>query len=186
MGGELRVSVAQGRGHVEADGIGPEVGLVHRVDHLRRQEHRHRRSLLLVALDVGEEVVREVVAERRLELLQVLHRVSALPLGGLPLLGRDVPIARESGPIRLLVGALEGVGEGLGGRLGVRVPVAGAPRLGDELHRHLGSSLIGRRFEKRDSAQSVRICRAYPKEVRSTPLITGRYPVGSSVNRGIG
>ena len=65
-----------------------------------------------------------MVAEGCLELPQVLHRVRSLPLGGLPLLGRDVPIAREPGPIRLLVRALERIGEGLGGRVGVRIPVA--------------------------------------------------------------
>jgi hypothetical protein len=94
-----------------------KIGLVHRVDHLRRQQHRHRGALLLVALDVGVELVGEVLSERLLELDEVLHRVRALPLRRLPLLLRDVAVAGKAGPVRLDVLALQRVVEGLVGRV---------------------------------------------------------------------
>ena len=67
----------------------------------------------------------QVIAERLLELLEVLHRVGALPLRGLPLLLRDVAVAGEPGPVGLDELALERVFEGLVGRVRVRVAVAG-------------------------------------------------------------
>ena len=81
----LRLALGVGGRHVPPHGVGVQVGLDHRVDHLRRDQHRHRRALLLVALDVRVQLVGQEVTERRLELLEVLDRVGALPLGGLPL-----------------------------------------------------------------------------------------------------
>ena len=63
---------------------------LHRVHHLRGDEHGHRGPLFLIAPDVLEEVVAEELAEGLLELLEVLHGVGALPLRGLPLLGGHV------------------------------------------------------------------------------------------------
>ena len=84
-----------GRGHVA---VGARD---HRVHHLRRHEHRHRRPLGLVALEVGVEAVLEQVAHQRAQLRDVLHAVRPLPLGVGPLLGGDVTPPRESGPVGL-------------------------------------------------------------------------------------
>ena len=115
-----------------------QVGLDHRVDHLRRDQHRHRGALLLVALDVRVELVGQEVAERRLELLEVLDGVGALPLGGLPLVLGDVLVARQTRPVRLDVVALEGIREGLVTRVRVRIAVARTDvgRLRMEFHAH--------------------------------------------------
>ena len=49
----------------------------------------------------AEQVVGKQVAETGLQLLEVLHRVLALPEGGLPLGLGDVPVAGEPAPVRL-------------------------------------------------------------------------------------
>ncbi len=118
VGGELGVAVRERRRHVAAHGVAPQIRLVHRVDHLRRDQHRHRGALTLVALDVPVQVVGEEVPERALELDEVLHRVRPLPLGGLPLLDRHVPIAGQSRPVRLDEPAPQRVLERLLGRVG--------------------------------------------------------------------
>ena len=73
----------------------------HRVHHLRRHEHRHRRPLGLVALEVGVEAVLEQVAHELAQLLDVLHAVRPLPLHVAPLRVGDVGPAGEPGPVRL-------------------------------------------------------------------------------------
>jgi hypothetical protein len=123
---ELLVPVRQRRGHVAPNGVGPQVGLVHRVDHLRRDQHRHRRPLLLVAFDVRVQLVGKVVAERAFQLDEVLDRVRPLPLGGLPLLLRHVTEPGETRPVGLDVLALQRVLEGLIGGVGVTGLVLGA------------------------------------------------------------
>ena len=114
----LGVALAERRRHVAADRVGAKLALVHRVDHLRRDQHRHRRPLEHVALDVGRQVVGQVVAERRLQLLEVLHGVGALPLRALPLLCGDVPVARKARPVGLGQLALQRVPERLLGGVG--------------------------------------------------------------------
>jgi hypothetical protein len=102
-----------------------EVGLVHRVDHLRRDEHGHRRALLLVAADVLVELLAQMVAECLLELREVLDGVGALPLGALPLLVGDVLVAGKASPVGLHELALERVLERLLRGMGFGVAVAG-------------------------------------------------------------
>jgi hypothetical protein len=135
-----RLAFAVAGGHVATHGVGSKILLPHRVDHLRGDQHGHRRALLLVAFDVAEQLVVEVVAEGLFELLEVLHGVRPLPLGGLPLLGRDVPVAREPGPVRLDELTLEGIPEGLGRSVGVGLAMAGSNvrRLRLELDGHFG------------------------------------------------
>src|SRR6266540_4438390 len=71
----------------------------HRVHHLRRDQHRHRGPLGLVALEVGVEPVVDQIAQQLAELAHVLDAVRPLPLHGLPLLRGDVFPAREPGPV---------------------------------------------------------------------------------------
>ena len=69
--------------------------------------------------------------------------MGTLPLGGLPLLLRDVSVPGEPGPIGLDVGALERVREGLRRRVGVRIAVPGATgALGDEFDAHRSSLFL--------------------------------------------
>ena len=131
--GPVGTAVAEDRDHVLADRVGVErvgeragAGRVdrrrHRVHHLRRHQHRHRRALGLVALEVGVEPLVDEVAEQLAQLLDVLHAVGALPLDGLPLLGGDVLPAGEAGPVGLdqldapvgvgLPGVVTGVADG--------------------------------------------------------------------------
>ncbi len=110
--GPVGTAVGEHRDHVVADRVGVErlgqrarsrrqlVGR-HRVHHLRRDEHRHRRPLGLVALEVGVEPLVDQVTEELAQLAEVLHAVGALPLGALPLLAGDVLPAREPGPVGL-------------------------------------------------------------------------------------
>jgi hypothetical protein len=90
-----------GREHVAPHGVVAEVALVHGVQHVRRNEQRHRRVDLLVALDVVGELVREIRAEDVLELPDVLHRVCELPGARLPLLAHDLAEAGQPPPIGL-------------------------------------------------------------------------------------
>jgi hypothetical protein len=130
--------------HVVADRVVTEVGLDHRIDHLRRDQHRHRRALLLIQPDVLEELVVEEVAEGVLELLQVLHRVGALPLRRLPLLSGDVAVAGQPRPVRFDELTLQRVREGLIRGVGMGLAVRGSDvgRLWTGLHAH-GSHLLG-------------------------------------------
>ncbi len=113
VGRPLGVPVGIRGRHVRSDGIVPQVALVHRVDHLGRDQHGHRGSLLLIPLDVGVQLVVEVIAERPLQLRQVLHGVGALPLGALPLLGGDLGVRGKARPVGLDERALQRVGERL-------------------------------------------------------------------------
>ena len=84
VAGPVRVAVVEGGEHVVADRVGPEVPLVHGVEHLGREQHRHGRPLGLVPLDRGEQVGQEQLAEGGLELAQVLTvwaRCWAVPFG---------------------------------------------------------------------------------------------------------
>ena len=126
MARPLGLSITEGRGHIGADPVVAEVVLLHRVDHLRRDQHRHRCALLLVALDVGEQLLGQVRAQRLLELGEILHRVGSLPLRGLPLLLCDVGVPGQPGPVRLDVGPLQGIFERLIARVRVRLAVTGA------------------------------------------------------------
>ena len=139
VGRELLVAVGQRGGHVAANGVGPQVGLVHRVDHLGREQHRHRRPLLLVALDVRVQVVGQQVAEGPLELHEVLDRVGALPLRRLPLLLRDVAEPGQARPVGFDVLAAQRVFERLIRRVRVAGLVLGAARRSVALlaHPHL-------------------------------------------------
>ena len=101
MARPLLVALRVGREHVAPDGVAPEVLLVHRVQHLRRNEQRHRRVGLLIALDVVCERVREVRTEDLRELPHVLHGVRQLPGARLPLRLRHVPESREPPPVGL-------------------------------------------------------------------------------------
>ena len=99
--GPVGAAVGEDRQHVVTDRVGverlgqrPRAGRSrvrdHRVHHLRRHEHRHRRALVLVPLEVGVEPVVDQVAEQLAELLDVLDAVGALPLDRGPVLGGDV------------------------------------------------------------------------------------------------
>ena len=114
-------SVAEDREHVTADGIGVErpgelfagprygalvlAGAVntgdHRVHHLRGHQHRHRGPLLLVALQIGVEPVREQIVHQGPQVLDVLDAVGPLPLDTGPLRLSDVAPTRQAGPVWL-------------------------------------------------------------------------------------
>jgi hypothetical protein len=102
-----RVPVGGHGDHVPPDRVGVERGRVrnpvgdHRVEHLRRYEHRHRGQRALVGREVGVELLADQVAEDVMQLPGVLHAVGALPLRRLPLLAGHVAPAREAGPVRL-------------------------------------------------------------------------------------
>ena len=118
VGRPVRAAVGEDRQHVAAHGVGVErpgelgpggrhgaVGPGHLADHgvhhLRRHEHRHRRALGLVPLEVGIERVGEQVAHELAQLAGVLDAVRPLPLGAGPVLGSDVAPSREAGPVGL-------------------------------------------------------------------------------------
>ena len=105
--------VVEGGQHVPADRAVPQVLQVHRVDHLRRDEDRHRRPLALVPLDAGEQGVGDEVAERLLQLAQVLDRVLPLPERALPVRPGRRAVAGDARPVRLAKLTLQRVDEGL-------------------------------------------------------------------------
>ena len=102
-----RVPVGGHRDHVPADRVGVEARRVgypvghHRIDHLRRYQHRHRRQRPLVGVEVGVELGAHQVTEHLAELAGVLHAVRALPLRRLPLLPGHLAPAGEPGPVGL-------------------------------------------------------------------------------------
>ncbi len=108
----LRVPVVEGGQHVAPDRVFPEV-FFHGVDHLGRDQHRHRGSLLDVLVDVLRQVVGQQGTHHLLELLQVLDGVLALPKSALPLGLRDVLPTGEAAPVRLRERFLERVLERL-------------------------------------------------------------------------
>ena len=108
------------REHVAAHRVGQHRGRRrhlaghHRVEHLRRQQQRHRGATGLVGLDVGVEGLVEQVAVDAAQLAEVLHAVDALPLGAAPLFLGDVGEAGQPAPVgldelacRVLVGLFE-------------------------------------------------------------------------------
>ena len=119
-------TVAEDRQHVVPNRVGVERlgvrarrqgrGRSDRVEHLRRQQHRHRGPLGHVALQVGVQPLLEQVAHDRAQLLDVLHAVRPLPLHVAPLRLGHVPPAGQPGPVRLdQLGAAVGI-RLLGGR----------------------------------------------------------------------
>ena len=124
--GPVGAPVREHRDHVVPDRVGVErvgegaragrlVARRHRVHHLRRHQHRHRRPLGLVPLEVGVEPLVEQVAHQLAQLPDVLDAVRPLPLHRRPLLGGDVLPAGEAGPVGL--DQLDpAVGVGLAGR----------------------------------------------------------------------
>ena len=134
VAGPLGVAVVEGGQHVAAHRVGPEVPLVHGVEHLGREQHRHGGPLGLVLLDRVEQVGREQVAEDGHQLAQVLDRMGPLPLGRLPLGAGDVAEAGQPGPVGLDPLPLERVGERLGG--GVRPRDTGEEGTGISGRRH--------------------------------------------------
>src|SRR5688572_5174749 len=114
-----------------------------------------------------------MVAERLLELPEVLNRVRSLPLRGLPLRVGDVSVPGEPGPVGLDVRTLQRVREGLRRCTGVRIPMPGsACALGDELDAHP----VLTRIDSRGVRTGCACWRLYPKEVRRRGSPTGRYP----------
>ncbi len=105
----LRVAVGADRHHVAAHRVGEERlgevlrrgGRRHRVQHLRRQQHRHGGQLGLVGRQLVVEVLAEQVTHDLAELLRVLHAVHALPLRVAPLRVGDVAPAGEPPPVGL-------------------------------------------------------------------------------------
>lgn len=101
VGGVVGPAVGEHREHVAAYrigvvGVGEAVGAGSRdvrgngVDHVRGDEHGHRGPLALVAVQVGQEAVAERRSGHLAELAEVLDAVGPLPLGGAPLLLRDI------------------------------------------------------------------------------------------------
>ena len=82
--------------HVAAHRIVPQVGHVHRVEHVGRDQHGHRRALLLVLGNARGQRLGEQVAQRRLELAQILDGMLALPGGVFPVFLARRPGSRES------------------------------------------------------------------------------------------
>ncbi len=109
--GPVGPAVAEHRDHVPADRVGVErvgePGLVrchagrHRVDHLRRHQHRHGGPLPLVGLQIGAERLGQPPAEHLAKLPDVLDAVRPLPLHRLPLIAGHPRPAGEPGPVRL-------------------------------------------------------------------------------------
>ena len=107
--------VGEDREHVVADRVGVEglgevvAGRGHRrvgrghhgVEHLRRDEHRHRRALGLVLGEVVVEALVEQVAHEGPQLRDVLDAVDPLPLRAVPVGLGDVRPARHPGPVGL-------------------------------------------------------------------------------------
>ena len=108
-------AVGEDRQHVVADRVGVEgLGEVvagrrhrrvgrghHRVEHLRRDEHRHRRALALVLGEVVVEAVVEQVTHEGSQLLDVPDTVDPLPLRAVPVGLGDARPARETRPVGL-------------------------------------------------------------------------------------
>ena len=130
------IAVGERGDHVATHAVAPEVALIHGVQHLGGKEHRHGGPLALVALDVGGQVLGEEGTEGVLQLGQVLHGVGPLPLGALPLLGRDVPVAGQATPVGLHELPSEWVHERLRRGVGRSLTVSRS----HSLHRHGPSS----------------------------------------------
>ncbi|KAG0554982.1 hypothetical protein M758_12G138300 [Ceratodon purpureus] len=88
----------------------------HRVEHLRRQQQRHRRPARLIGLDVDVERLVQQIAVNPPQLPQVLHTVAPLPLRATPLVDSHIREAGQPTPVRLhqfvggvLVGLLQHV-----------------------------------------------------------------------------
>ena len=81
-GGPVGPPVARRGQHVPADRVGSATGpaRVHGVEHLRRDQHRHRRPLALVPLEVGVERLVRAGRPRPRAAAGVLDAVGALPL----------------------------------------------------------------------------------------------------------
>ena len=158
--------------HVPADRAVPQVVQVHGVDHLRREEDRHRRPLALVPVDAGQQGLGEEVSERLLQLAQVLDRVLSLPERALPVRPGGRAVAGDAGPVRLPELAPQRVDEGLWragchGRPSVRRRGGLAPRGRggiEGLHVHVMSGPTTRRC--------IRVVRRDPRDRPN-----GQFPV---------
>ncbi len=113
--GPVGAPIGERREHVTPHRVLPQVGQVHRVQHVRREEHRHGGSKLLILRNAGREAVGQQVAERGLELAEVLDGVLTLPGRAFPIFPAHISIAGNAGPLRLDEFASWGVGKRLAG-----------------------------------------------------------------------
>ena len=111
--GPVGPAIRQRGCHVPAHRIPPQVGHVHGIDHLRRDEHRHRRPPLLILTDTLGQIVGQQVSQGRLQLSQVLDGMAALPDGTLPIRSGYPAETGQPIPVRLGVFPAEGVVERL-------------------------------------------------------------------------
>ena len=111
MGGPVGAAVAEDRDHVTADRVGVErLGEAgrgrsgrghHRVEHLRRDQHRHGGPFTLVTFQISEERLGQAGTGHLAQLPDVLHAVGPLPLRRFPLRRGHVRPAGETPPVRL-------------------------------------------------------------------------------------
>jgi len=114
----FQITLGEHRGHVTTNRISTKILFVHRVDHLGRNEHRHRGSLRAIASNVLRDFVAHELTEDRFELRHVLHEIALLPEGALPFLAGYVFITGQALPIWLMKFASESIGIGLFGARG--------------------------------------------------------------------
>ena len=67
MAGPIWIAIVKGWEHVAADGIVPQILLIHGIEHLRRNEDGHGGALLDVALHAFEQALRHQRAEDGLD-----------------------------------------------------------------------------------------------------------------------
>ncbi len=113
MARPFRMTVIKRGEHVAAHRVVPQVLVVHGVQHVRRDEDRHRGALFDVALDAGHQRFGDQVAKNVFKFLEVLYRVATLPQRRFPLFLRDVLVARKAPPVRFNELALQRVAERL-------------------------------------------------------------------------
>ena len=120
MVGPVGPPVVEGGRHVATHRVFPELLDVHGVEHLGRDEHGHGGPLIVIPLNARSQAVGQVMAQRRLELLQVLDGVLALPDRALPLLRSHIPVAGQTSPVGLHELKGRRVGNGLAADATVR------------------------------------------------------------------
>ncbi len=113
MTGPLAHPVAEGRQHVAAQWVAPKVLLVHRVEHLRGEQQRHRCSLALILFDARKQVLGKPLPQDLLQLSKILDRVSTLPQRAFPLRRGDFAVSGKARPVRLHERALERISKWL-------------------------------------------------------------------------
>ncbi len=107
MAWPLRMAVFKRGKHIAADRIAPQILLVHRVEHLRRNEQRHRGAFSLVFLNPGNERIGKIFSEDAFQFAQVLNRMLALPQRAAPFVRRHILKTGQSPPVRLYKIALQ-------------------------------------------------------------------------------